>query len=64
MPESAHVPTPGGLGGAATLFVLVVPALAGAYLGFGAAAVRRLPRQSLKPRAGWIVARFGFSRTG
>jgi hypothetical protein len=40
-PESAHVPKPGGLGGAATLFVLVVPALAGAYLGVGAASLRR-----------------------
>ncbi|MEV5721726.1 hypothetical protein AB0L41_48415 [Amycolatopsis mediterranei] len=38
---TAHLPEPGGPAGAATLFVLVVPALAGAYLGVGAARLRR-----------------------
>lgn len=41
---AAHLPEPGGPAGAATLFVLVVPALAGAYLGAGAARLLRRGR--------------------
>jgi hypothetical protein len=40
-PQSVQVPKPGGLGGAATLFVLVVPALAGTYIGVGSASLWR-----------------------
>ncbi len=36
-----HVPRPGGVAGAATLFVLIVPSMAGAYLGAGAQWLRR-----------------------
>jgi hypothetical protein len=41
------LPKPGGLAGAATLFVLLVPALAGAYLGAGA---HRLRGRAGRPR--------------
>jgi hypothetical protein len=41
---AAHLPKPGGIAGAATLFVLLVPAMVGAYLGAGAAWLIRRSR--------------------
>ena len=43
-PAPAHPTHPSGVGGAATLFVLIVPALVSAYLGAGAAWLLRRPR--------------------
>ena len=43
-PGTTHPPAPGGIGGAATLFVLVVPAFIAAYLGAGVAWLWRRPR--------------------
>jgi hypothetical protein len=43
-PTPSHPSSPSGVGGAATLFVLIVPALASAYLGAGAAWLRRRSR--------------------
>jgi hypothetical protein len=42
-PGSTHPPAPGGTAGAATLFVLIVPALIGAYVGAGVAWLWRRP---------------------
>lgn len=43
-PASARLPKPGGAGGAATLFVVVVPALVGACPGVGAGSLWRRRR--------------------
>jgi hypothetical protein len=43
-PPPSHPTNPSGVGGAATLFVLIVPALVGAYLGAGAAWLLRRAR--------------------
>jgi hypothetical protein len=43
-PALPHAANPSGVGGAATLLVLVVPGLAGAYLGAGAARLLRRSR--------------------
>jgi hypothetical protein len=43
-PEPARPTSPGGVAGAATLFVLIAPALVSAYLGAGAAWLRRRSR--------------------
>jgi len=43
-PPPSHPTNPSGVGGAATLFVLILPALLGAYLGAGAAWLLRRPR--------------------
>jgi hypothetical protein len=43
-PPPAHPTNPSGVGGAATLFVLIVPALVSAYLGAGAAWLLRRSR--------------------
>ncbi|MFL6111713.1 MAG: hypothetical protein ACJ786_10220 [Catenulispora sp.] len=42
----AHLPPPGGLAGAATLFLLILPAAAGAYLGAGAGWLLRYRRET------------------
>jgi len=43
-PAPAHEMRPAGVAGAATLLVLIVPALAAAYLGAGAARLTRRSR--------------------
>jgi hypothetical protein len=43
-PALSYTPRPAGLGGAATMLVLIVPAMAGAYLGAGAALLVRRAR--------------------